>query len=500
MKILNAQQLSEIDQKAIEAEKITSWDLMERAAKHAVDAILPLLKPKSKIHLFCGVGNNGGDGLAMAYFLKQFEFSVQVYKIAFSDQPSPDFLKNEKRLLKNEFKITSVDASTEIDFAIEDDDVLIDAIFGVGLNRKLPEFVEKCIELINQSKAKCFSIDLPSGMFLNSLSSKTSAFVHPDVCLTFQLPKLPLLLPDYAQFVGQFQLVYIGLSAKAIQQSSTLYNYVDLAFAQTLYKHRKRFSHKGSYGHALLVGGQKGMLGSVLLASRAAMKSGVGKLSVMLPNCGHTSLHTYLPEAMAVHHDAKKYISFTNSSGYNAIGIGVGIGTKPNVVKAFTSYLSHVNQPILLDADALNILAEHSFLLELLPKNSILTPHPGELKRLIGHWKDDFDKLTKIKAFAQKYEIIVVAKDAITCVCDGTHFYFNASGNSGMATAGSGDVLSGIITSLLAQSYEALAAAQLGVFVHGSAGNLALKCESEESLIASNLTENLGKAFQLIQS
>ena len=499
MKIFDAEQLAKLDQLTLHSQHISSWELMERAAKNALHASLPFLKSKQQnIHVFCGVGNNGGDGLAIAFHLIKHGYNVKVYKVEFSKSASSDFQQNEKRLAEAEILLHTITIANFNEVIIAENDILIDAIFGVGLNRRMPDFVEALVTQFNKSKAFCISIDLPSGLFLNKAIPHGASFVKADVCLTFQLPKLPLLLPENGKYIQQFQIIPIGLAQEAIKNEETQHYFVDADFAKVLYKPRAKFSHKGTYGHALLVGGQVGMLGSILLASKAAIKSGVGKLSVMLPNSGKTNLHTYLPEAMAINHTENNYISFTELTIYDSVGIGVGIGKSAAVVAALTKFLAEANRPILLDADALNIISEHKNLLKSIPKDSILTPHPGEVKRLIGGWQNDFEKLSKIKSFAQKYNLIVVAKEAYTCICSAKGFYFNSTGNPGMAKAGSGDVLSGIITSLLAQNYTALNAAILGVFLHGLAGDFALKNESEASLTASDIVDSLGTAFSIL--
>jgi hydroxyethylthiazole kinase-like uncharacterized protein yjeF len=498
MKIFSAKQLGEADVASMKMQSISSWELMERASKKAVEAILPLIHQESAhIHIFCGMGNNGGDGLAIAYHLGKLGYSVQVYKVAFTNKTSKDFDINAKRLQKDaHIKLKSVTEANVKSIKFNTNDVVIDAIFGVGLNRRMPDFVEELVLQINTSDVLCISIDIPSGMFLNQAVPKEANFIQPDVCLTFQLPKLPLFFTETGKYIQNFKILPIGLSQEAIEQIDTDYFFMHKVFIKNIYKKRNRFSHKGTHGHALLVGGQKGMLGSVLLAAKSALRSGVGKLSVMLPSSGQDSLHHFLPEAIALENPSKNFIHFTDTQAYNAVGVGVGIGKSDAALKALKAFLEQVQSPVLIDADALNLIAVNPILLEELPKNSILTPHPGELKRLIGNWKDDFDKLNKIKNFAKEHHCVLVAKEAYTCICDGASFYFNSTGNSGMATAGSGDVLSGIITALLAQNYNSLEAAQLGVYIHGLAGDLALQQESHESMIASDLISFLGKAFK----
>lgn len=430
--------------------------------------------------------------------MNKLGYRVNVYKVAFAERTSEDFDLNAKRLSQENIQLKTIKVKDVEAVEIDTNDIVIDAIFGVGLNRRMPYFVEDLVEKINVSNAFCISVDISSGMFLNQPIPKEAKFIHPDVCLTFQLPKLPLLLPETGKFVQDFKIIPIGLSIKAIANEPTEYHFMDVVFIRKIYIKRQRFSHKGTFGHALLVGGQKGMLGSVLLASKAAMKSGVGKLSVMLPNRGQNSLHHFLPEAMAIENPLDSYIHYAETDAYDSIGIGVGIGKTVEALTALKQFMETTNKPIMLDADALNLIAQHADLLQFIPENSILTPHPGELERLLGSWKDDFEKLKKIKDFARKHHCILVAKDAFTCICDGENFYFNSTGNAGMATAGSGDVLSGIITSLLAQNYSPLLAAQLGVYIHGLAGDLALHEESMESLIASDIVSFLGMAFKTL--
>lgn len=502
MKILNGKQTNEVDQETLKKQGISSWQLMERASLAAFSAIQKILSKRSvdTVHLFCGTGNNGGDGLAIAYHLFTKGYCVKVYKVCFSSSTSQDFALNEKRL-REEAAITlhTLRVQEDISLCIQEKDVVVDAIFGVGLNKSLPDFVRHLIAQLNSSKAYKIAIDVPSGMYVHQATPAHAEVFRADVCLTFELPKLPFLLPETGVFLDHFIVLSIGLDAVAIQSQATPYLYMDWAFVKNIYQPRKRFSHKGTFGSVLLVGGQEGMIGSILLAAKAAMRSGAGKAHVMLPAQAHANLHHYVPEALAIPHASPHNISFTQVDSSFQLGIGMGIGTHEEVVSIFKKYLKQATRAILVDADGLTILSLYPDLLAYMPSHSIITPHPGELKRLIGEWENDFDKLKKIQTFARKHHLIVVAKDAYTCICDGDSFYFNTTGNAGMATAGSGDVLSGVITSLLAQQYPPLEAAQLGVFVHGLAGDIALSKESKESLVASDLLKNLGKAFSKLQ-
>jgi hydroxyethylthiazole kinase-like uncharacterized protein yjeF len=501
MKILNASQLSELDQYTCKEQEITSWELMERAAKLAFEKIRNTLKDKQNpFTVLSGPGNNGGDGLALAYFLAEDGFKVQVYLINYTSSRSKDNQTNLERLQQQtNCSIIHIDEDSELP-VLNPDDLIIDAIFGVGLNRPMPEFVQKLVCQINQHVYKVISIDVPSGMYLDKVPNSEEKVFQSDLIISFQTPKLPFFLPDYSKYINEVDVVDIGLSKSRLNQISTQTHLVDLDDVKQLFQPRKRFSHKGTYGHAVLVGGSKNMLGSVLLSSGSCLRSGVGKLSVMMPSYGHSSLLQYLPEAMFIDNSSE---DFTTCPELNfdpdAIGIGIGLGQTDEALESLKSWLQSSNSPMVIDADALNLIAKHKALQQQIPKKSILTPHPGELSRLIGDWDDGFQKIEKIKSFSKALDVVVLAKDAYSLCVYGDYLYINSTGNSGMATAGSGDVLTGLITGLLAQGYSALNAALLGAFVHGMAGDIALETSSEQSLIASDIIDSLRYSFRKLQ-
>jgi hydroxyethylthiazole kinase-like uncharacterized protein yjeF len=333
-------------------------------------------------------------------------------------------------------------------------------------------------------------------MFLDRIPSANEQVFQSDYTYTFQTPKLSLFLPDYANSVGHLDIIDIGLNKDILNSLPSDLTYVDLKAAKKLYRLRSRFSHKGTYGHAVLVGGSQLMLGSIILAAKSCMRSGVGKTSVMMPNKAHLTMIQHQPEVMLIDNPSSHFISYQSLEFEpNSVGIGVGIGTSTEAFDALKSWLVNSKSPLVIDADALNLIAKHENLLDFIPKKSILTPHPGELKRLIGEWKDDFDKLNKIKSFSKRLDVIILAKEAYSLCIYKDQIHVNSTGNSGMATAGSGDVLTGLITGLLAQKYSSMEAAIIGMFLHGLAGDLALKLMSEESLIASDLIDQLGHSF-----
>ena len=263
-----------------------------------------------------------------------------------------------------------------------------------------------------------------------------------------------------------------------------------------LYIPRLKFSYKGNYGHSVIVGGSYGKIGAVSLASLASLKVGGGLVSAFIPKCGYVPLQTTVPEAMVITDEDQNIITnITIVEKANVVSFGVGIGVQEKTIAAFSVFLDNNKLPLIIDADGLNILSSTPELLKKLPKQTVLTPHFKELERLIGSWKDDFDKLKKAKAFSKKYDCILVLKGANTITIYEGKGYINATGNPGMATAGSGDVLTGMITGLISQGYPPLNAAVFGVYLHGLAGDIAVAENGYEAVTATTLVATIGKAF-----
>ncbi|WP_019038544.1 bifunctional ADP-dependent NAD(P)H-hydrate dehydratase/NAD(P)H-hydrate epimerase [Psychroflexus tropicus] len=501
MKILNASQLSELDDYSCKEQEISSWELMERASHLAYKAIIESINHENEtFRILAGPGNNGGDGLAIAYFLHRDGYDVKVDLINYTKTRSDDNRKNLDRLLsKSNCEINHVNSDSKLP-EFKASEIVIDSIFGVGLNRPMPEFVQELVRVVNSSANEVISIDVPSGMYLNKTPSQAEEVIQADLTLSFQTPKLSFYFPDYEVYIGKTKLIDIGLSQNKLEEISTDFYALDLTLAKRFYQPRKRFSHKGTYGHAVIVGGSQNMIGSVLLASKSCLRSGVGKLSVMMPSIGHMSLNQFVPEAMCIPNTLDHDISSAELNfDPNAVGIGIGLSCSNHAYQALKSWLKQIDSPVVIDADALNLIAKHKELEKLVPKQSILTPHPGELKRLLGEWSDDFDKLEKIKALSKRLDVIVLAKDAYSLCVYRNSVYVNCSGNSGMATAGSGDVLTGLLTGLVAQGYMPYSAAIFGMFLHGLAGDIASKKMSEESLIATDLIDAIGDSFLKLQ-
>ncbi len=506
MKILTPQQIRELDQFTIDNEPIASIDLMERAAQTCMDWIVSKIDATS-YYIFAGIGNNGGDGLAIARMLDAYPFKKKVYLIKFSNNLSKDAKINLKHLKKTDASCTKeVSYLEDIDFSgIEPDAVIIDAIFGSGLNRPAEGLSKLIIEQINQLSNKVISIDIPSGLFAEKAegNSATQTIVKADFTLTFQMPKLSFLHPQNQYYVGQWHIMDIQLLPEYIEEQKTEHELVDTELINSIRKKRSKFSHKGNFGHALLIAGSYGKMGAAVLASKACLRAGAGLLTTHIPHWGYNIMQTSVPEAMtSIDRSEMVFTEFPILEPFNAVGIGPGLDKKKNSLIAFEELLEKVeNRSFVVDADALNILSENKSLLEKLPPNTILTPHPKEFERLAGSWNNDMEKLSILKEFCQNHQVILVLKGAnsITCLPNRS-CYFNNTGNPGMATGGSGDVLTGIILALLAQGYAPKEAAILGVHIHGLAGDLALNNESQESLIASDIISSLGKAFKSSKS
>lgn len=504
MKILAALQMREADSFTIKNEPIASIDLMERAANSCVKWISDNCDKRKMFFIFCGLGNNGGDGLAIGRLLLEKNYSVRIYIYRYGNKCSADFKKNETRLLNNKSKLYDINENNyrKILKSIPQDGVIIDALFGSGLRKPIDGWLSKAIQILNSSGNKIIAIDIPSGLFCEiNTPENLVATIKADITLTFQTPKLSFMLPTSGMFVGKFYVLDIGLDKVYISQANSEYHYLEKNEIKPLIKKRVKFSHKGSFGHALLIAGSYGKMGAAILSAKSCLRSGVGLLTMRIPQCGYEIIQTAVPEAMASIDKSKNHIANELSiNAYSAIGIGPAIGKDKQTQKLLKRLIENTHVPIVLDADALNILAENKNWLSKLPVNSILTPHPKEFERLSKKPDDDTERLQLQRAFAIQNKIYLVLKGAHTSIaCPNGDIFFNSTGNPGMATGGSGDVLTGIITGFLAQGYSALDSCLLGVYIHGLAGDLASEKFSQEAMIASDITESLGQAFDCLR-
>ena len=503
MKIFNVEQIRRLDAYSIANEPVLSIELMERASLSFVKWFTTYFDSKNPIRILVGLGNNGGDGLAIARLLANEDYSVEVYIIWHSNTTSDDFKVNYERLPQAVIKkdIRSIDEILSDKKELNDKNaILIDALLGSGLTREPEGLLADAIQYLNQSGLRIVSVDIASGLYADKITNHKTV-VNPDYTIAFQIPKLAFLLPENSARVGEWKIVDIGLSSQFISEEKTNQYYIDANLIKSIYKKRKKFSHKGSFGRALLVAGSYGKMGAAVLAANGCLRAGIGLLTMQVPKCGVDILQTSVPEAMVVSGKSKKTIEALewDSLQPDTIGIGPGIGKAPKALACLRNILQNTKTAMVIDADAINLLSENEELLNIVPPNSILTPHIKEFERLAGKAEDDFIRLNLLQKMAVDRKLYIVLKGAFTAIATPTgDLFFNSTGNPGMATGGSGDVLTGILTSLLAQGYLPLDACLLGVYLHGLAGDLAAKDMSEESLLPSDLISYLGKSFLII--
>jgi len=497
MKIFSAEQLQKADEQTVKKHEITSLDLMENAGTQIFNWLNQRMQgAQVPIHIFCGIGNNGGDGLVVGRKLIEAGYQVEIYVANFTDKRSKCFLINYDRVKEVTKKWPKLMTSEEDFPKMNPQDIIIDAIFGIGLNRPPEGWVKKLIQYLNNQKSFKLSIDIPSGLYADQALEDPEAVLKASHTLTFQTPKLAFFLPETGRFVPYYEVLDIGLDPEYLATTEPLAQLISKQEAQQFYKQREKFSHKGLYGHVLMVAGSYGKMGAAILSSKSALKVGAGLITAFVPECGYEVLQNALPEVMTL---TDKEDDLITNVVYDfeptVIGVGPGIGTKKETVDALKKLFSETKAPLVIDADALNCIAKNEVLLKALPKNSILTPHPGELKRLIGDWDNDYDKLKKAKKFSEEKEVILLIKGAHTMTIAGKTVIINNTGNPGMATGGTGDVLTGMITGLVAQDYDSLVASIFGVYLHGRAGNIAAEKNGFEALTASDIIDNIGAAY-----
>lgn len=502
MKIFTTAQIAEIDQYTIVNEPIAVIDLMERASIQLAEWITGHFDSTQRIAVFAGPGNNGGDALAVSRMLAAKNYKVEVFIPDSGKRFTDSFLINLDRL-KDRVELTTINWNTESLLPdLIDYDVIIDGLFGSGLSRPLSGFPARLVKHLNLSGLPVISIDLPSGLMgEDNCTNDPETIIKASYTLTFQFPKLSFFFRENERFTGRWKVLPIGLHPGGIDQTQTSWYFSDIETMASILKPRGKFSHKGTFGHAFLIAGSYGKIGAAILAAKGCLRSGVGLLTVHLPRAANQIMQIAAPEAMVSMDESETLISnLPLLTSFKAIGIGPGIGKADETKSVLRLLFESYQGPLVVDADAINILSENREMIQLLPEGTILTPHPVEFERLAGPAESDFDRLSLAKRFASDHHIILILKGAYTAIAlpDG-NCWFNSSGNPGMATGGSGDVLTGILTGLLAQGYTSREAALLGVYLHGLSGDLSLSGSSEESILAGDLPDHLGMAFSLLK-
>ena len=499
MKIFTAAQIHACDTYTIHALGIHSSDLMERAAGKCVDWIRNNFPKESLFVILCGTGNNGGDGLVITRLLHQRGYGAKAFLLKFSDELSPDCNSAYQRLKAIDNNLVALVEPETFITDLPPHIVIIDAILGTGLSRPTQGWVANFIHHINQLNNRKISIDLPSGLPADTVADKDASIIQANDTLSFQFYKRTFFHPESAPLAGNIHILDIGLDKTFITGTHTQYKTIEAEDIAGIYKPRSRFSHKGTFGSVLMFGGSYGKAGAITLSAKAALRAGAGLVTALVPACGYTVLQTAVPEVMCRTNGDKTIEKIADWDTFTAIGGGPGMGTDEKSVTALSEFIDNCKDPIVLDADALNIIATHRELLAKLPKGSVLTPHPKEFARMFGENTNSMIQLDHARIQAMRYNINIVLKGHHTAVIttEGECWY-NMTGNAGMATGGSGDVLTGIITGLMAQGYQPHEAAIMGVYLHGKAGDYAAKELSQEALIAGDIIDNLGKAFQSI--
>ena len=491
----------DIDAYTIEHEPILSINLMERAARKMYEFIHDHYQGRSFLVL-AGPGNNGGDALALSRVLLLNGYDVTVVLLK-SEGLSPDTQINRTRLNFLEHAVVvSLDRGHPLPIP-DAETIIIDGLFGIGLNRPLDGDALSLVRKVNEWPNYVISIDIPSGLMGEDNSSNNAdGIVESDLTLSLQFPKLSFFFPENQRFINRWEILPIGLHAVKIAKLESTWFYTKLSEVKEKLPKRNKFSHKNQMGHTLLIAGSYGMMGAAVLASRACIRSGAGLLTTHVPHNTSHILHVAVPEVLvSIDRSELMFTEHPELDKFSAVGIGPGLGLNTNCIRGFTHLIEHIgNRPLVIDADAITMLALHPELLKKLPVNTILTPHPGEFKRLVGEWTGDYDRMQKAIEFSKNHKVILILKGAFTTVIfpDG-ECHFNSTGNAGMATAGCGDALTGIVLALLGRGITSYDAALVGVYLHGLAGDLAAEKYGQDSLITSDLIDSLGDAFKLLQ-
>ena len=499
-KIFKTSDLQKLDKYTIENEPVTSLDLMERAATVFTEKLLIFFPNSHIFNILAGSGNNGGDGYVVARLLCQNGLNVKVFGLHENDHLSPDCVVNRERFIN--MGGCYIEVKNPDNLQPDENSVLVDAIFGAGLNRPVTGFLGDIIRRINSLSHPVVAIDMPSGLMGEDNGENNGAIIKADYTFTFQFPKLAFMFPENVVYVGHWEVLDIRLHPVILREYPAAYYYLTEEVVASRLLIPGKFSHKGTLGNTLLIVGSYSMMGAAVLAAKGAIRSGTGLLSVHVPRKLKEMIHLSVPEALVeVDRNEFCFSGVDNLSRFQAVGIGPGIGTSPVTAEGIRQLLSVWQGKVVLDADALNLLASNSGLLELLPKGAVLTPHPKEFERLAGKSVNDFDRLNKLSTFARLHQVYVVLKGAHTIIATPEgECYFNMTGNPGMAKGGAGDVLTGVIAALLASGHSPLDAAIIGVYAHGLAGDLAAEEQGMRGTRAGDIADKLGWVWKKMET
>ena len=505
MKIFTSKQIHELDSYTIEHEPVASIDLMERAAREIAKAVMQRWQTETPIVVFAGPGNNGGDALAVARMLAEEGYSVTAFLFNVKNSLSPDCYANKQRLSSSKHMKRFVEVVDEFDPPeLNEATLVIDGLFGSGLNKPLTGGFASLVKYINSSDCRVASIDMPSGLLAEDNTYNISSnIIRADITLTLHSKKLCMYLADCQQYLGEIAVLPIGLSEEWQKQTDSQFAEIEESDILPLVKQRNDFSHKGTMGHALIIAGSYGMGGAATMTAKACLRAGAGKVTVHIPHCNYNIMQIAVPEAV-VHLDKEEccFSESIDTTQYDAVAIGPGLGQRNQTATALLAQLKRTECPAVLDADALNILSTRAAWMQQIPAGAVLTPHPKEFDRMDGNdCFSDFERLAHAREMAQRIKCYILLKGHYSAICnpDGT-VIFNSTGNAGMATAGAGDVLTGIIAGLIARGYHTATATLLGAYIHGLAGDIAAEEKGMESLIATDIIEAMPAAFKKLYS
>lgn len=503
--IIGPAAVREADAWTLAHEPITSWALMERAAKACVQKVLPRLRAAGSppVMVVAGMGNSGGDGLAMARLLAHEGLDVMALRIRHRTEPSDDNARNAELLVDAGLRLIDIETVHQLP-ELPRRMWIIDALIGSGLSAPLTGLASEAVGAMNRSGCNIISIDMPSGLFPESNQGNDMAgVVRARLTLTLELPKLSFMLPESGEAAGEWEVVPIGLNRAFINRQETSYHLVERIDAERLLPARPRFGHKGSFGHALVIGGCEGRMGAAVLATRACLRSGSGLVTAHVPRVGLDVLQSNEPQAMCSVDPGHTHITrLPNLTSYDAVGVGPGLGKHSDTAAVVTALLLERAPRLVLDADALNLLAVNVDLLNHLPEGAILTPHPKEFERLAGRtFNTGYERLQEARACAARWRCIIVLKGAWTAICssDG-RVHFNPTGNPGMAKGGSGDALTGLLTGLLAQGLQPFDACLLGTYIHGLAGDAAASRLGADGMTAMDIIDAIPQAWMSLRN
>ncbi len=506
MKIFSPNEVIEIFRHTTEEDGVSMIDIVDRVGKGVAAEVKKLSNPDTLIVVFAGWGPNGAYALAAARKLIEEGIEPMIFLFNIGNRITADCANQKKFLLKQHPDAKFYEITQNFDIpTLNNNCLVIDGLFGIELDRPLPKSFGLLMRSINESGATIVSIELPSGLFSvwNTNNSSSRDIIHATVTLAVEFPPLAYFMEENIPLIGEWKILDVGLSREAIKKSPHTYYLLTHRDIKHILRNREKGPGKNAYGSALLCAGSYGMMGAAVLAAKGCLRAGAGKVFCYAPQCGNTVLQTAVPCAMFVPDAGEKTITrIVPDREYQAIAIGPGIGVSNstiNAVEAFLKLSAAKRHPLVIDADALNCIAERPIMMNYVPALSVLTPHSGEFDRIFGAQPSAEARLRKALEIAAYHNIILVLKGHYTAVVrpDGK-VHINSSGTPALATPGSGDVLTGVITSLIAQGYTPETAAIIGVYVHGMAGQIAEEKHGEYGVIASDIAENIGKSIKTI--